>query len=104
MMAIWKERPVAIMEASAAGVSVISTIHAGIPDIIIDGKTGFLNKELDVDGMAANMILLLEDKDLAVRLGNAGKQRMSEHFTKRWQMNILTKAVTDAALNKGNKI
>ncbi len=96
--------PVAIMEASAAGVSVISTIHAGIPDIIIDGKTGFLNKELDVDGMAANMILLLEDKDLAVRLGNAGKQRMSEHFTKRWQMNILTKAVTDAALNKGNKI
>lgn len=96
--------PVAIMEASAAGVSVISTIHAGIPDIIIDGETGLLNKELDVDGMAANMILLLEDKDLAVRLGNAGKQRMSEHFTKRWQMNILTKAVTDAALNKVNKI
>lgn len=92
--------PVAVMEASAAGVPVISTIHAGIPDIIIDGKTGLLNKELDIDGMAANMISLLEDKDFAVELGNAGKQRMAEYFTKSWQMNILTKAVTDAVLNK----
>ena len=39
--------PVGILEASAAGVPVISTFHAGIPDVIIDKKTGLLCEEHD---------------------------------------------------------
>src|SRR5690606_9989960 len=46
--------PVAVLEASAAGIPVISTFHAGIPDVIKNGETGLLCEEHDVYGMAAH--------------------------------------------------
>src|SRR5690606_24279507 len=44
--------PLAVLEAGAAGLPVISTKHAGIPDVIVDGKTGLLCVEHDVATMA----------------------------------------------------
>ncbi len=73
--------PVAILEASATGLPVIATIHAGIPDVIIDGETGFLVPEHDVEAMAKKMRILLEDKALALELGQKGKERIHSHFT-----------------------
>ena len=64
--------PVAILEAAAAGLPVISTLHAGIPDVIEDGKNGFIVEEHDVDGMARCMIEILESPDEARRMGKAG--------------------------------
>ena len=37
--------PVAILEAMASGLPVVSTFHAGIPEAVVDGKTGFLVSE-----------------------------------------------------------
>lgn len=73
--------PVAVLEASAAGLPVISTNHAGIPDVIINGETGFLVEEHDVDAMAEKMILLLKDKELAKQLGSRGKDRIKADFS-----------------------
>lgn len=73
--------PVAILEASAAGLPVIATFHGGIPDVIIDGQTGFLVKEHDVDAMANKMMLLLEDKVLAIKLGANGKNKVFSNFS-----------------------
>jgi glycosyltransferase involved in cell wall biosynthesis len=73
--------PVSILEASSAGIPVISTCHAGIPDVILDGKTGFLVEEHDVDGMAEKMIQLLKDRDLCIQLGKNGKQRVKANFS-----------------------
>jgi glycosyltransferase involved in cell wall biosynthesis len=81
--------PVAIMEASAAGLPVIATLHAGIPDVIIDGTTGFLVDEHDVDGMAEKMTLLLENKALAKQLGNSGKERMKSHFSLQKHLDVI---------------
>lgn len=53
-----------ILEAGAAGVPAISTLHAGIPDVIIDGETGFLVEEHEIKTMAEKMQLLLQDKAL----------------------------------------
>jgi colanic acid/amylovoran biosynthesis glycosyltransferase len=44
--------PAAIQEAMAHGMAVVSTRHAGIPEAVIEGKTGFLVDEGDVRGMA----------------------------------------------------
>lgn len=73
--------PVAVLEASAAGLPVISTDHAGIPDIIIEGETGFLVEEHDVDAMAEKMLLLLKNKELAKTLGKNAKERIKTDFT-----------------------
>jgi glycosyltransferase involved in cell wall biosynthesis len=81
--------PVAILEASAAGLPVISTKHAGIPDIIIDGETGLLVAEHDVAGMAEKMMFLLENMNLAKKLGAKGKERVSEYFTQEKHLQII---------------
>ena len=84
------------MEASAAGLPVISTYHAGIPDVIINGETGLLCNEKDGDMMAENMIRIASDISLAKKLGRTGKQYMRNHYSKDWQMKVLTDTVEEA--------
>ena len=73
--------PVAVMEASAAGLPVISTRHAGIPEVIEDRKTGFVVDEHDVAGMAKAMIEVLNSRRLAREMGQSGKERMKRQFS-----------------------
>ncbi|MGW1455070.1 glycosyltransferase [Salegentibacter agarivorans] len=73
--------PLSVLEASAAGLPVLSTRHAGIPDVIIQGETGLLVEEHDVQGMANNMITLLADKDLAKRMGLKGKENIKKNYS-----------------------
>ena len=72
--------PNAILEASATGLPVVSTRHAGIPDIVVDGRTGYLVDEHDVAGMARYMERLLADPTLAAQLGRAGRERIEQSF------------------------
>lgn len=88
--------PVSVMEASAMGLPVVATRHAGIPDVIIDEETGLLCDELDVEKMGKDMLRLADDFELAKRLGANGRKRMKEHFSKKWQMDVLTKTVEEA--------
>jgi glycosyltransferase involved in cell wall biosynthesis len=81
--------PVAVLEASAAGLPVVSTEHAGIPDVVINGQTGLLVREHDVDGMAANMILLLEDRNYAISLGQRGREYVKDYFSMNKHIGIL---------------
>lgn len=61
--------PVAIMEAMACGLPVISTHHAGIEELIITGENGFLVKEYDFINMAKMMINVAKDDALIQKLG-----------------------------------
>lgn len=91
--------PVAVLEAQASALSVISTLHAGIPDVVIDGETGLLCQELDVDSMAENMMKVWNDKLLACRLGKAGRERVKEYFTMERHLGVLMDLV-NRSLNK----
>jgi len=73
--------PVAVLEASLSGLPVISTKHAGIPDVILDGQTGFLVDECDVDAMADRMIQIANDPSLADQMGKKGRERILGQFT-----------------------
>ena len=73
--------PVAIIEAGATGLPVVATRHGGIPDVVIEGETGFLVDEHDVDGMAHCMLRLAEDPALAGRLGEAARARIESCFS-----------------------
>ena len=73
--------PVGILEAGASGLPVISTRHAGIPDVVIEGETGFLVDERDFEGMAEHMLLLAQDPVLAQRMGEAARRRIADVFS-----------------------
>jgi colanic acid/amylovoran biosynthesis glycosyltransferase len=73
--------PVAIIEAGATGLPVVSTRHAGIPDVVVEGETGLLVDEGDVRGMAEHMARLALDAELAGRMGRAARRRVETCFT-----------------------
>lgn len=89
--------PVAVLEASLAGLPVISTNHAGIPDVVIDGVTGLLCEEHDVDAMARNMITLINDPEIAKQLGSAGKKYITDNFSLDRHIQVLQEVLKVAA-------
>jgi glycosyltransferase involved in cell wall biosynthesis len=74
--------PLAILEAMASGLPVISTWHASIPEGVIDGVTGLLVAENDVDAMACAMGELLDNPARATAMGAAGRERVVATFTR----------------------
>ncbi len=89
--------PVAVLEASAAGIPVISTYHAGIPDVIEHEKTGLLIQEHDVDAMAACMIKLLDDVAYAQKLGAAGRENIKQHFSMEKHLKKLSEIIINSS-------
>jgi glycosyltransferase involved in cell wall biosynthesis len=73
--------PVAILEAGASGLPVVATRHAGIPDVVIEDRTGLLVDEHDIAAMAEAMIRLIDDPALAARLGAAGRDHVRANFS-----------------------
>lgn len=73
--------PVAICEAMAHALPVVSTRHAGIPEVVEDGVTGTLVAEKDVDGMAEAMRRLIIDRDLRKIYGERGRKAVEQRFS-----------------------
>lgn len=87
--------PVSIMEAGLAGLPVISTKHAGIPDVIIHNETGLLCEEHDVDSMANHMIQILDNPSTAKELGEKNKERINEHFSLNKHLSSVQNAINE---------
>jgi glycosyltransferase involved in cell wall biosynthesis len=73
--------PVAILEAMAHGLPVVSTRHAGIPEAVGEGVSGLLVDEGDVTAMGRHLAALAADPGLRRRLGSAGRQAVLERFS-----------------------
>jgi glycosyltransferase involved in cell wall biosynthesis len=72
--------PNSILEAGASGLPVVSTLHAGIPDVVVEGETGFLVEERDVRAMADRLERLLDNPSLAARMGRAARLHIASEF------------------------
>ena len=73
--------PNTILEAGASGLPVVSTRHAGIPDVVVEHHTGFLVDERDVSSMAQHLEQLLADPQLAGDMGRNARAHIERHFT-----------------------
>jgi glycosyltransferase involved in cell wall biosynthesis len=70
------------LEAAAAGLPIIATRRGGIPEIVREDLNGLLlQKHDDPQELAAQIIHLLEDRDLRLRLGQQGRAWVREHFS-----------------------
>ena len=89
--------PLAILEAGASGLPVVSTRHAGIVDVVIEHETGFLVPELDIQGMARAMRRLVAEPGIAGRMGRAARYRIKSRYTVQRHIDHLW-AIIEAAI------
>lgn len=66
--------PGTIVEAMACGLPVVSTYHAGVPEVITHEYDGLLVEERDLEGLSQALGRLIEDRALRERLGHAAAQ------------------------------
>lgn len=83
--------PNVVVEAQAMGLPVISTLHAGIPEAVIHGETGFLTTERDAQGLAEYSLRLLKDDFLWQHFSVNGRERMELYFDRAKQTQALEK-------------
>lgn len=63
-----------LQEAQAAGLPVVSTIHNGIPDGVLDGKSAFLVPEKDIDALVSKLKYLIEHPEVWPEMGAQGRK------------------------------
>ena len=85
--------PVSILEASASGLPIVSTFHAGIPDVILNQKTGLLIEENDIEGMAEMMLKLYVNRELAQEYGKSGRKFILENFSLKAHLKIISELI-----------
>jgi colanic acid/amylovoran biosynthesis glycosyltransferase len=72
--------PISILEAQAMGLPVVSSVHAGIPEAVIHGETGFLIEEGEWEHLAEYLSTLLGNADLRGRFAVAARRRVEQEF------------------------
>ncbi len=69
-----------LLEAQAMGLPVISTYHAGIPEVVINEKTGLLVPERDEKGLVEAINYYISNPELWNEIGKAGRKLMEDKF------------------------
>lgn len=91
--------PVSLIEAQASARPVVATAVGGVPDIVLDGQTGFLAPPNDAPALAA-LILKALTADLP-QLGRAGRQLVAEKFALTRLVNDIEQLYEDLLKDKG---
>lgn len=90
--------PLTLKEAQLMKKPVIATNAGGIPEMMDHEKTGFLVEEGDTKDLLEKISILLNDKELASKMGNAGREFVINNFS--W--DIIAKRFLEYAKNKLN--
>lgn len=69
-----------VIEAMAAGLVVVATASGGVPEIVVDGRTGLLAPPGEHEPLADAICELLADEDRAREMGQAGRARALERY------------------------
>lgn len=78
---IWEEAfGLVIAEASACGVPVVGSRIGGIPEVLLDGRTGILTTPGDVSELTETILRLIRDKNLRESYSRQGRKHVEKNF------------------------
>ena len=72
--------PNVVKEAMALGLPAISTVHAGIPELVVDGESGFLVPERSADQLAERIVYLCDHPDIWSPISRAARLKVETEF------------------------
>lgn len=81
LSSLWEGLPYTVLEAMALSKPVVATEARGTRDAVQDGVTGFLVGLREAERMAEKILELLSDPQLARRMGDKGRERVTQEFT-----------------------
>lgn len=88
--------PLSVVEAMAASKPVVATNVGGLPEIVINGETGFLVEPKDVGALRDKINLLLESRDLRETMGRKGRELVTGKFSLATMMKEYEKLFEEA--------
>ena len=62
-------------------IPIITTNVQAIPEVVWDNYDGLLSDSEDIDALAKNINKLIKDKNLRIKMGNNGKNKLKSNFT-----------------------
>ena len=71
---------ITVSEALWKGTPVVASSVGGIPSQVIDGKDGYLLEPMDLDGFADKIIHLINNPDVAKKMGQYGRNHVKNNF------------------------
>ncbi|MEW5977042.1 MAG: glycosyltransferase family 4 protein [Acidobacteriota bacterium] len=78
LTSLWEGLPRVLVEALFLGVPAVATNVDGVSEVVQDGKSGYLVAPADVEALADRVLRILQDDQLRIRLGEAGKHSVSQ--------------------------
>ena len=81
----------AILEAEATGLPVISSYHTDIPEVVVDGESALLAPEKDMETLAKHLEYLVEHPDVWGAMGRAGREHVEQEYDVMVQVGKLEK-------------
>jgi glycosyltransferase involved in cell wall biosynthesis len=73
--------PNSVLEAMAMGLPVVTTDVAGAKELVVDGVTGFVLPQGDVDRITEAIRTIVGNENLRVRMGQLGRERVEREFS-----------------------
>jgi glycosyltransferase involved in cell wall biosynthesis len=95
--------PNVIIEAMAMGLPVVATRVGGMPELVVDGKTGILVEPGDAEGLADAVATVLADEGHRREMGLMGRQRVEEFHSLTYMVTETERVLLEAVREKEEK-
>jgi len=73
--------PLSVLEYMASGKAIVATNVGSVPEVIVNGETGLLIEPDDPGRLAENILMLIENSEVAAEIGNRAKMAVAGKFT-----------------------
>jgi glycosyltransferase involved in cell wall biosynthesis len=90
-----------LLEAMAMEKPVVGTRVGGIPDLIEEGVNGYLVSPGNEEELASGLLKILNDKNLAAKMGEAGRKKMTDRFSAETMVRSIEKVYLELLEKKG---
>lgn len=73
--------PMSILEAMGYGLPIVASDVGGIPQLIENGKNGFMSTPGDIDGFASNLLTLIKNSNLSYEMGKYSMKKLYKEYS-----------------------